>query len=67
MGTYFYRVNTLHPVLNDKKVRLALAYALNWTQIVDKVSNADRKLLTHSHLLVQLDMSLILKYHMTLL
>ena len=26
MGTYFYRVNTNHPVLKDKRVRLALAY-----------------------------------------
>ncbi len=38
MGTYFYRVNTNHPVLKDKRVRLALAYALNRQQIVDKVS-----------------------------
>ena len=38
MGTYFYRVNTKHPVLQDKRVRLALAYALNRKQIVEKVS-----------------------------
>ncbi|KRP01818.1 MAG: peptide ABC transporter substrate-binding protein [SAR86 cluster bacterium BACL1 MAG-120619-bin26] len=38
MGTYFYRVNTKHPVLKDKRVRLALAYALNRQQIVDRVS-----------------------------
>ena len=38
MGTYFYRVNTNHPVLKDKRVRLALAYALNRKQIVEKVS-----------------------------
>ena len=38
MGTYFYRVNTKHPVLKDKRVRLALAYALNRKQIVEKVS-----------------------------
>ena len=43
MGTYFYRVNTLHPVLKDKKVRLALAYALNRNQIVDKVSKCGQK------------------------
>lgn len=43
MGTYFYRVNTLHPVLKDKKVRLALAYALNRTQIVEKVSKCGQK------------------------
>ena len=38
MGTYFYRVNTNHPVLQDKRVRLALAYALNRKQIVERVS-----------------------------
>ena len=38
MGTYFYRVNTNHPVLKDKRIRLALAYALNRQLIVDKVS-----------------------------
>ena len=38
MGTYFYRVNTNHPVLKDKRIRLALAYALNRKQIVEKVS-----------------------------
>ena len=43
MGTYFYRVNTLNPVLKDKKVRLALAYALNRNQIVDKVSKCGQK------------------------
>jgi oligopeptide transport system substrate-binding protein len=43
MGTYFYRVNTLHPVLKNKKVRLALAYALNRNQIVDKVSKCGQK------------------------
>ena len=43
MGTYFYRVNTTHPVLKDKKVRLALAYALNRNQIVDKVSKCGQK------------------------
>ena len=43
MGTYFYRVNTLHPDLKNKKVRLALAYALNRNQIVDKVSKCGQK------------------------
>ena len=38
MGTYFYRINTLHPVLKNKDVRLALAYAINRKQIVEKVS-----------------------------
>ncbi len=38
MGTYFYRINTLHPVLKKKDVRLALAYAINRKQIVEKVS-----------------------------
>ena len=38
MGTYFYRVNTNHSVLKDKRVRLALAYALNRKQIVERVS-----------------------------
>ena len=43
MGTYFYRVNTLHPVLKDKKIRLALAYALTRTQIVEKVSKCGQQ------------------------
>jgi oligopeptide transport system substrate-binding protein len=43
MGTYFYRVNTLHPVLKDKKIRQALAYALNRTQIVEKVSKCGQQ------------------------
>jgi oligopeptide transport system substrate-binding protein len=38
MGTYFYRINTKDPVLKDRRVRLALAYALNRKQIVEKVS-----------------------------
>ena len=38
MGTYFYRVNTKHPILKDKRIRLALAYAINREQIVKKVS-----------------------------
>ena len=43
MGTYFYRINTKHPVLKDKKIRLALAYALNREQIVNKVSKCGQK------------------------
>ena len=43
MGTYFYRVNTLHPVLKDKKIRKALAYAINRKQIVEKVSKCGQK------------------------
>jgi oligopeptide transport system substrate-binding protein len=43
MGTYFYRVNTLHPVLKDKRVRKALAFALNRTQIVEKVSKCGQQ------------------------
>ena len=38
MGTYFYRTNTLHPVLKDVKIRKALAYSINRQQIVEKVS-----------------------------
>ena len=38
MGTYFYRFNTKHPVLKDVKVRKALAYAINRTQLVEKVT-----------------------------
>lgn len=43
MGTYFYRINTLHPILKDRNVRLALAYALNRQQIVEKVSKCGQK------------------------
>ena len=38
MGTYFYRINTLHPILKNKDIRLALAFAINRKQIVEKVS-----------------------------
>ena len=38
MGTYFYRTNTLHPALKDKRVRKALAYAINRKVIVEKVT-----------------------------
>ena len=43
MGTYFYRVNTKHPVLQDKRVRQALAFALNRDQIVNKVSKCGQQ------------------------
>ena len=38
MGTYFYRLNTKHPVLSDPKVRRALAFSIDRKQIVDKVT-----------------------------
>ena len=38
MGTYFYRFNTNNPALVDPKVRKALAYSINRTQIVEKVT-----------------------------
>ncbi len=38
MGTYFYRTNTLHPVLKDVRIRKALAFSINKDQIVRKVS-----------------------------
>ena len=33
MGTYFYRTNTLHPVLKDIRIRKALAFSINKDQI----------------------------------
>ena len=38
MGTYFYRFNTNNPALVDPSVRKALAYSINRTQIVEKVT-----------------------------
>jgi oligopeptide transport system substrate-binding protein len=38
MGTYLYRFNTNNPALVDPKVRKALAYSINRTQIVEKVT-----------------------------
>ncbi|MDB2661887.1 peptide ABC transporter substrate-binding protein [Gammaproteobacteria bacterium] len=38
MGTYFYRLNTKHPVLQDPKVRRALAFSIDRKQLVDKVT-----------------------------
>ena len=43
MGTYFYRINTTNEVLKDVNVRKALAYAINRTQIVEKVSKCGQK------------------------
>ena len=38
MGTYFYRLNTTNPYLNDVKVRKALAYSIDRKLIVEKVT-----------------------------
>ena len=38
MGTYFYRINTENEVLQDVKVRRALAYAIDRKLLVDKVT-----------------------------
>ena len=38
MGTYFYRINTENEVLNDVKVRKALAYSIDRKLLVDKVT-----------------------------
>ena len=38
MGTYFYRLNTTNPYLNDVKVRKALAYSIDRRLLVDKVT-----------------------------
>ena len=33
MGTYFYRINTKNPALNDVRVRKALAYSIDLSLI----------------------------------
>jgi oligopeptide transport system substrate-binding protein len=38
MGTYFYRLNTNDPSLNDVRVRKALAYAIDRKLLVEKVT-----------------------------
>ena len=38
MGTYFYRINTENEVLQDVKVRRALAYSIDRKLLVDKVT-----------------------------
>lgn len=43
LGTYFYRLNTLHPVLKDKRIRKALALTINREQIVKRVSQCGQK------------------------
>ena len=43
VGTYFYRINTLNPVLKDKRVRKALAMSINRKQIVENVSQCGQQ------------------------
>jgi hypothetical protein len=38
LGIYFYRINTTSPPLNDKRVRKALALAINREQLVERRS-----------------------------
>ena len=38
MGTYFYRLNTTNPYLNDARVRKALAYSIDRKLLVEKVT-----------------------------
>ena len=38
MGTYFYRLNTANPYLNDIRVRKALAYSIDRKLLVEKVT-----------------------------
>jgi len=38
MGTYFYRLNTTNPYLNDVRVRKALAYSIDRKLLVEKVT-----------------------------
>ncbi|HMP83073.1 MAG TPA: peptide ABC transporter substrate-binding protein [Verrucomicrobiota bacterium] len=38
LGTYFYRINTTKPPLNDKRVRKALAMAINREAIVERIT-----------------------------
>lgn len=42
LGTYFYRLNTLRPFLNDVRVRRALALAVDRTAIVEKILRGDQ-------------------------
>ncbi len=43
IGAYFYRVNTKHPPLNDKRVRQALAMAIDRETICSKIMTAGEK------------------------
>jgi oligopeptide transport system substrate-binding protein len=38
LGTYFYRFNTTHKPLDDKRIRMALALSINREQIVERVT-----------------------------
>ena len=40
LGTYFYRLNTTRPFLNDVRIRRALALAVDRTAIVEKILRA---------------------------
>ncbi|OGQ21902.1 MAG: hypothetical protein A3I05_00515 [Deltaproteobacteria bacterium RIFCSPLOWO2_02_FULL_44_10] len=42
-GTYYYPVNTKHPVLKDARVRRALAYAIDRQTIVEKILRTGEK------------------------
>ncbi|HRE04387.1 MAG TPA: peptide ABC transporter substrate-binding protein [Opitutaceae bacterium] len=42
LGIYFYRINTTRPPLNDKRVRKALALAINREQLVEKVTRQNQ-------------------------
>lgn len=37
LGTYFYRLNTARPFLNDVRIRRALAFGIDRTAIVEKI------------------------------
>jgi len=43
LGIYFFRINTTKPPLNDKRVRKALALAINREQIVQRVTKQDQQ------------------------
>jgi len=42
-GTYFYRLNTTHKPLDDKRVRMALSLALNREELTSNVLNGGEK------------------------